>query len=431
MQAIDLGHTGIFGVLILFGVFQGYALATVFLLRGRGDRVANRLLALLILLITLHLTEIFMDVTGMLARFAHLSAATFPLLFLIGPAFYLYLLRLSGTRFRVRWHWVLHLIPAALCVSVVLPWYQAPLAAKIAYHTSKTWGGHAELDLATYLLLFVNVLQNIGYAFFAERLLKRREGVIARYVADNSVLYSLRALRKIARAFSAYAAGYLLLFAALLVWGKYSAEVDTVWLVMIALFWQVLGYSAIDQPEMFAEVLRTQGDEEASDEEVSGEEPDSDAPTRSIDITPDEAPAKSEPRSASSSPAKYAKAALTAEQSRDIMRNVRRVMEKDRLYLDGELKLLDVARALTVSQHNLSQAINRESEGTFLELVNRYRVEEAKRILEDPASDHLTVLAVAFDAGFNNKASFNQAFKKYTAWTPSAWRKARGAERSA
>jgi hypothetical protein len=56
VESIQLGQTGWFGILILVGASQGYLLSTVFLLRSRGDVVANRLLGATILFITLHLS---------------------------------------------------------------------------------------------------------------------------------------------------------------------------------------------------------------------------------------------------------------------------------------------------------------------------------------------------------------------------------------
>ncbi len=393
MQGIELGGTGVFGAMILVGAVQGASLAGVFWLRSRGDRVANRLLAVLVLLITLHLSELFLDITQLLARVPFLSGATFPLIFLIGPTFLLYVRRLVGPELRPRPVWLLHAVPFACCVALVWPWYFTPSEIKATYHAGKQWGGHTPIDLKTYLLLFLNVLQNFGYAFVAERLLKAREGDLARLSSDNAVLRSLASLRRIARAFSLYAAGYFFVFLALLIWNQYTAEVDTVWLICIAGFWQVLGFSAIDQPETFAHVrwLPAQARRESPDEE--------------------------------SARPKYAKAALSPDRSRELMEGVRELMERDRLYRNGGLKLSDVARALRASLHHVSQAINRESDSTFLELVNRYRVEEAQRLLADPEMANLTVLAIGFEAGFNNKASFNQAFKKYTGRTPSAYRR--------
>jgi AraC-like DNA-binding protein len=59
----------------------------------------------------------------------------------------------------------------------------------------------------------------------------------------------------------------------------------------------------------------------------------------------------------------------------------------------------------------------------FYNLVNDYRVEEVKRRLEDPQYKHLTILAIAYDSGFNAKSSFNTIFKEKTGSTPSEYLK--------
>lgn len=407
MESIQLGNTGPFGILILVGASQGYLLSTVFFLRSRGDAIANRLLGATILIITLHLSEIFLDVAGLLPRVPHLSAATFPLIFLIGPTFYLYLRRLAGPPLRPSPWWLLHLVPSALVFSMMLPWYATPAANKAAYHASRTWGGHAELDLRTYALLLVNVLQNAGYAFFGQRLIRARERTIGDTVADNAVVEALHSLRTIARAFSVYAAVYAVLYVALVVWGAYSAEVDTAWLVLVALFLQGVGYSAMNQPETFTHSLGV-GEAEAALETA-----------RTVGEGDEVADSSDEART----PLKYAKAPLAPERARRIMDDLLRLFREERFHLNRELKLSDVAARLNVSAHNLSQAISREGSASFLELVNRHRIDEAKRMLADPRTSHLTILAIGFEAGFNNKASFNQAFKRFTDRTPSAFRR--------
>jgi AraC-like DNA-binding protein len=53
--------------------------------------------------------------------------------------------------------------------------------------------------------------------------------------------------------------------------------------------------------------------------------------------------------------------------------------------------------------------------------VNRYRVEEMKRLMADPEKRKLTLLALALEAGFNSKAAFNNAFRKQAGTTPSRY----------
>jgi AraC-like DNA-binding protein len=59
----------------------------------------------------------------------------------------------------------------------------------------------------------------------------------------------------------------------------------------------------------------------------------------------------------------------------------------------------------------------------FYDLVNGYRVEEAKRLLLDPKNTNYTILSVGFEAGFNSKTTFNTVFKKFTGLTPTDFRK--------
>ena len=92
-------------------------------------------------------------------------------------------------------------------------------------------------------------------------------------------------------------------------------------------------------------------------------------------------------------------------------------------YLDGELTLQKLAKALAVSPHHLSQTINEQLNQNFIDFINAYRIEEAKRMLVDPAKKHYSILAVSEEVGFNSKSAFNTAFKKHANMTPSEFRK--------
>ena len=87
-------------------------------------------------------------------------------------------------------------------------------------------------------------------------------------------------------------------------------------------------------------------------------------------------------------------------------------------YIDSELTLNSLAEMLSISPHNLSEAINTQLDKSFFDFINFYRVERVKKDLLDPTNNHLKILAIAFDAGFNSKSSFNTIFKKHTNMTP-------------
>ncbi|PID91444.1 MAG: hypothetical protein CSA96_08380 [Bacteroidetes bacterium] len=123
----------------------------------------------------------------------------------------------------------------------------------------------------------------------------------------------------------------------------------------------------------------------------------------------------------SNSQEKYSRSGLKPAQIEDLLKHIRNHLNKRKPYLDRELTIYDLARQLGMSRHILSELINEHMGKNFYTLINEYRVEEVKRRLADPAYQHLTILAIALDAGFNAKSSFNTVFKEMTGTTPSAY----------
>ena len=68
----------------------------------------------------------------------------------------------------------------------------------------------------------------------------------------------------------------------------------------------------------------------------------------------------------------------------------------------------------------MSQVISQELNTSFYELVNRYRIEHAKRLLRESPEE--TVLSIAMNVGFNSKSAFHSAFRRCTGATPSDFR---------
>lgn len=97
-------------------------------------------------------------------------------------------------------------------------------------------------------------------------------------------------------------------------------------------------------------------------------------------------------------------------------------MEKEKLYLNPKLTLEEFSRQTGLHSRQVSSAINRNLNQNFHEFVNRYRVEEVKRILSTPDLEALAITDIATGAGFNSKAAFNRFFKKFTDMTPTQFR---------
>ena len=98
-------------------------------------------------------------------------------------------------------------------------------------------------------------------------------------------------------------------------------------------------------------------------------------------------------------------------------------MQEQKPYLDNELRLSHLADQLNTSPHHLSQVINEQLNQSFSDFINAYRVETAKQMLGDPREKQTYIINIAYASGFNNKTSFNKAFKEQTGMSPSQFRK--------
>ncbi|SNC65858.1 AraC-type DNA-binding protein [Hymenobacter gelipurpurascens] len=96
-----------------------------------------------------------------------------------------------------------------------------------------------------------------------------------------------------------------------------------------------------------------------------------------------------------------------------------RHMETERPYLAPELTLGELASQLRTNTSWLSKVINTGCRQNFNDFINEYRVREAEQCLRNPRFQHYTLLAVALEAGFNSKSTFNRVFKKLRGSTPS------------
>ena len=98
-------------------------------------------------------------------------------------------------------------------------------------------------------------------------------------------------------------------------------------------------------------------------------------------------------------------------------------MQEKKPYLDAELTLSTLAKNLNMSRSHLSQLINGGLGENFYDFVNKYRVEEVKRLMKDPAVQNFNLLGIALEAGFKSKSTFNLIFKRFTGLTPTEYRK--------
>ncbi|HXB30628.1 MAG TPA: ABC transporter permease, partial [Puia sp.] len=100
---------------------------------------------------------------------------------------------------------------------------------------------------------------------------------------------------------------------------------------------------------------------------------------------------------------------------------LKKAMEAGRYYQDAELSLSSLAKSLGIHPHELSGIINVALNKNFHEFINEYRIREVTRKMKNPANARLTLLGIAFDAGFNSKATFNRTFKQVIGKNPAEY----------
>jgi AraC-like DNA-binding protein len=117
---------------------------------------------------------------------------------------------------------------------------------------------------------------------------------------------------------------------------------------------------------------------------------------------------------------KYKKSTLNKEKKDELIRRIERLLSEEKFYLNNMASLGELSKLVGESKHNISQVINERLGKNFFELLAKYRVEEAKQILQD--NKQITIENLADDVGYNSKSAFNNAFKKHTGLTPTQFR---------
>jgi AraC-like DNA-binding protein len=122
-------------------------------------------------------------------------------------------------------------------------------------------------------------------------------------------------------------------------------------------------------------------------------------------------------------PPKYAGSRLTSSDCARIVEKLAVCMKTEKPFLDPSLSIESLSQKLDIPVKNLSQAIHSSLNQNFYDFINTHRIDEIKKRMNDREHERLTLLALAFDAGFNSKSVFNAAFKKHTGLTPKEYKR--------
>ena len=119
---------------------------------------------------------------------------------------------------------------------------------------------------------------------------------------------------------------------------------------------------------------------------------------------------------------KYKTSRRNSTRIKEIVSDLEKLMTGEKLFLDPDLTLADLASRLKIHYNYISRIINEQFEMSYNDFINKYRIEEVKLRLLDPGYKDKTVLEIMYETGFYSKSVFNTAFKKFTGMTPSQFR---------
>jgi AraC-like DNA-binding protein len=364
------------GVLNLLGAAQGLFLSVMLLGVKGGKKVATRILAALVATMALFVAGAVVRTAHYDFVFPHLSRIHDPLPFLAIPLIFLYVRALTAKAPSFPRREFLHFTPFALCCAYLLPYYLQSRDAKLAYLISEYYNpslGPWYYVRSAFVIVQAGLYLTLSVLTILAFVKKSRRPSSS---VDRAVIFQIRF----------FVTGFLILFAVGVLRYLFDHTARTNLLVPLgaSMLIYALGYVSFRNPQVLAHA----------------DEPP---------------PAK-----------KYEWSSLTPETSERYLRRLLQSIEQEKLFLDAELTVAKLAEKLSIPPPHLSQIINERLKQNFVDFINTYRVEEAKRKLVDPIKRHYTVLAIAEEAGFNSKSSFNTAFKKHTQMTPSEFRKAFG-----
>lgn len=349
---------------LLLGLIQG-AIVVGTLLFAKRDRAAHRFLAALIFLISLKLVPYVLGFSGFYQKYPWLSYAPFELESGFGPLLYFYVLMRTGAGLPKRWQW--HLLPLAIEAIYYTVMFLQPLAFKDAWH------GRVQVYVDSFdtyfafgslcVYLWLALRRTREYESFTQENLTQAAPVTVRFLGITLTTFAVFLSVDV-------------IFQVLSEFRPNSTYFDSYPLYLCnAAVVYVIGNGALRLSDPVPQI--------------------------SIPTPSDAAPA----------PKDWGKVADQIEAR----------CQQRFLWRDPQLTLAIFAEAVEFSPSYVSKALNNARNESFNAFVNRLRVQEMISLLSNPAESR-DLIELAFECGFNSKASFNRCFKQVTGQTPTAFR---------
>jgi AraC-like DNA-binding protein len=368
------------------GILQAVLLSALIYFHPRSDRAVNRFLALHILCLAVILSMPFV----MRAVSWQKTVFMEPVPLFLGPFLYLYI---RSFKERITWK---KIVPHLLFGLLYLPVFYFPLASLInQYSGQKTIPKELMLHPLPLALFILRACQYLFYYVLSYRTLRSYQRSIRQLFSDISGI-SLRWIRWLINGFLFMVIVTIVVFPLFI---RFPDQFALLFLINVAIatpYIYIATYKGITQSTLWqAQKAASQNELETHMQTVEN-----------LDVQP----------------SKIAEIKQNDPRTQQLRQAIVTMMEDEKLYQEPDLTLQNLGERLGVPPYQVSLAINQGLGKSFYELVNSYRVEEAKRLLRNEQSVNYTILSVGFEAGFNSKTTFNTVFKKFTGLTPTEYR---------
>jgi AraC-like DNA-binding protein len=354
-------------IVIFAGVLQGFFIALVLTAKKNRNRSFNRVLAILLTVLSLSILHSVIASGNADGPYKIKE----PLILVIGPLLLFYVRECIGTKSTGLKNF-LHFIPLLLFFLIALPFYV--LGASSSYSQFIIQNSN---EITSFSWTFI-VAQ---YGFYWWKIVHILKDHMASVKSEFSSLEgkTLSWLRTFVHVFGILFGLFTGTVLLILHTSHYSAVGNIVSFGLSCVIF-VLGYQGLLQEELFSNFQQASSHEKKTPE-----------------------------------PVRY-----SIKEDR-LSEKLVTYFEEKKPYLDESLTLTKLAEQLNVTRNQLSFVINNKFGSNFYTFVNKYRLEEVKRLLADPKNKNFTVLSLAFQAGFASKSSFNEIFKKFNGMTPTEY----------
>lgn len=360
-------HITPYDLAILAAIFIGLTFSLLLWFTKNINRTANRFLALAVLTIVLWMGWVLGKSVGLAAYFPHWSRLPLQFSLALGPLIYFYVLKITRPEYKLSSTDLLHFIPLLLQqVIFVLEIGQSISTGAATYNTQVFRQTSPILNMAA----FISV---IAYLYISFRLIESYYRQLKFNNVNDRCRNQMRWLHRLIKAF-----GFLWLL----------------WLPYIAIDYFYFHYQ-LGIHAYYPLYLLLAG--------------------MMIWIA---ATVHSKPGSPVTVPTMSVSKPVTPAALRQKGNWLKKVIEDKRYYQDPELSLSSLAEKLNLSTHELSRIINIALKKSFNDFINEYRVLDATRKMADPAYNHVTLLGIAYESGFNAQSTFSRIFKQATGRTP-------------